>query len=202
MVPLAPHSPFVEDEIAQLHWQLGSLSTRSQIAKASNYLSSCGVSRDDYGRHESMRLYIQRLPNAEHLWREIEIFKMMDETSKFFLDDAEINPPTLCELQWAIKTWSHLVIAGGLDLIISQHEHVGWVKKRGGSPAAIFREYLFAYRAEIEFEVWDEGLMNAMRLKVFELDQNLRKTSIEFSLPGMASTCSEGYVGQLLTVRK
>ena len=99
MVPLAPHSGVVEEETAQLHGQVGSLSTRSQIAQASSYLSSCGVSTDDYVRHKSMRIYIQNLPNAEYLWREIEIFKMMDETSKFFLDDAEIDLPTLCELQ-------------------------------------------------------------------------------------------------------
>lgn len=185
MIPLAPHSKVVDEEIAQFHEQLGSLSTRSQIAKASSYLSSCGVSAEDYVRHESMRLYIQSLPNAEYLWREIEIFKMMDETSKFFLDDAEIDLPTLCELQWAIQTWSHLVMAGGLDMIVSQHEHVDMVKKRGGSPAAIFREYLFAYKAEMDFETWDEKLMNAFRLRVFELDQKLRRTNLEGSLPGM-----------------
>ena len=70
-------------------------------------------------------------------------------------------------------------------MINSQHEHVDMVKKRGGSPAAIFREYLFAYKAEMDFETWDEKLMNAFRLRVFELDQKLRRTNLECSLPGM-----------------
>ncbi|KAK0100760.1 hypothetical protein ONS95_007210 [Cadophora gregata] len=129
-----------------------------------------------------MRTIIQGQPDAELLWREIEIFRMIDKTSKFFFGDVDIGLPTICELQWAIQTWSHFVLAGGLDVIFAKHAKIEVMSERGASPASIFRRYLSTYQAELEFESWDEELMNAFRLKVFQLDQDLRRTKREIVL--------------------
>ncbi|KAH7407298.1 hypothetical protein BKA64DRAFT_721134 [Cadophora sp. MPI-SDFR-AT-0126] len=56
----------------------------------------------------------------------------------------------------------------------------------------MFREYLLAYQVEQDFEAWDERLMNAFRLKVFALDQDLRKT--KHNSPEQASTAVQSMV--------
>ncbi|KAH9206306.1 hypothetical protein DL95DRAFT_416677, partial [Leptodontidium sp. 2 PMI_412] len=179
MAPLTLCTREIEKEMVQLQLRLKAISSRPEVAEISRYMSSLGVATEDYIKNEAMRSFIDSKSDAESLWREIDIFRMTDETSKFFIDDANVDLPTLCELQGAVQIWSHLVVAGGLDMVLARYPDIVMVKRRGGSPAEVFREYLSAHQLEGDFEIWDETRMNVFRLKLFELDQDLRLTKRE-----------------------
>ncbi|KAG4428028.1 hypothetical protein IFR05_016489 [Cadophora sp. M221] len=169
----------IKNETARLESQFRTISTRPEIAEISLYLSRLGVSTQYYIKNEAIRSFIDSKPDSESLWREIDSFRMMDETSKFFLDDTNVDLPTLCEIQGAVQIWSHLVVAGGMDMVLSQYPDIDMVRRRGGSPAEIFRECLYAHQLEEDFEFWDENRMNVFRLRLFEFDQDLRLTKRE-----------------------
>ncbi|KAH6721887.1 hypothetical protein BKA61DRAFT_568451 [Leptodontidium sp. MPI-SDFR-AT-0119] len=179
MAPLTLCTREIEKKMVQLQLRFKSISSRLEVAGISRYMSSLGVATEDYIKNEAMRSFIDSKSDAESLWREIDIFRMMDETSKFFIDDANVDLSTLCELQGAVQIWSHLVVAGGLDMVLARYPDIVMVRRRGGSPAEVFREYLSAHQLEGDFEIWDETRMNVFRLKLFELDQDLRLTKRE-----------------------
>ncbi|KAH7357091.1 hypothetical protein BKA65DRAFT_496189 [Rhexocercosporidium sp. MPI-PUGE-AT-0058] len=189
-------------EMKLLVHKLGSLSTYEEIAEASHLLATLRVPGAGCHKWQKVRDYIESKVNRDWIWTEIELYRMIGQTSSFLLDGPELdidpgkseteNDPkirALRELESAVQAWSYLALEGALGHLL-MHEDVHEVKERGGSAAELFRAFLRAH----EVEVWDEQCLYDVRMYIFGFTEDFRRVKREQASPDPDATRRSGSV--------
>ncbi|KAH7357090.1 hypothetical protein BKA65DRAFT_474881 [Rhexocercosporidium sp. MPI-PUGE-AT-0058] len=100
----------IKEETSKLQAQFRSISYHSDVAEIYRHLSSLSVSTEDCIQSDAIRSFLRKKPDSRGLYRETDTYRMMNETSKFFLDGFNVHIPTLYEFQGKLQIWSHTVV--------------------------------------------------------------------------------------------
>ncbi|KAG4428029.1 hypothetical protein IFR05_016490 [Cadophora sp. M221] len=184
----------IDAEMKLLAPRLGSLSTYDEIAEASHLLATRRRPGLETHKWRAVQDYVESKANRDWIWVEIELYRMIGQTSSFLLDGPELdldpekseieNDPkvqALRELESAVQTWSYLALEGALGHLL-MHEDVHEVKERGGSAAELFRAFLRAH----DVEVWNEQELYDVRQYIYKFAEDLHPPSLT-AQPGLVA---------------
>ncbi|KAH6721886.1 hypothetical protein BKA61DRAFT_591450 [Leptodontidium sp. MPI-SDFR-AT-0119] len=192
----------INAEMKLLAPKLGSLSTYEEIAEASELLATTRVPGTENHKWVAIRNYVESKANRDWIWVEIELYRMIGQTSSFLLDGPKLDRDpeksesendsklrTLGELELVIQTWSYLALEGALGHLL-MHEDVHEVKEQGGSAAELFRAFLRAHNVE----VWNEQELYDVWSYVYKFAEDFRRVKRERISPSPDVTRRSGLV--------
>lgn len=177
----------INAEMKLLAPKLGSLSTYEEIAEASELLATTRVPGTENHKWAAIRNYVESKANRDWIWVEIELYRMIGQTSSFLLDGPKLDRDpeksesendsklrALRELELVIQTWSYLALDGALGHLL-MHEDVHEVKEQGGSAAELFRAFLRAHNVE----VWNEQELYDVWSYIYKFAEDFRRVKRE-----------------------
>jgi hypothetical protein len=143
----------IKNEMDNLKALLGKLDKGRQIAKAVHYEASLRNSSQDLIKRQALSKYISNAGNGLHARLEMEIYRLMGETSKYFMGDQVLDLETLKQLVAVLEFWAFLAMGGALGTLL-EHKDIQRVWSCGGSAAEVFRAFLDVHKAKRKFGKW------------------------------------------------
>jgi hypothetical protein len=119
---------------------LGKLDRPKQIAAAVHYEASLGNSEDDCTRRQQVRAYISKTGLGLHARVEMQIYRMMGETSTYFTRKQILDLDILNPFVAVLEFWAFLAMAGELNPLLEQRE-IHEVYRSDGSVGGVFRVF-------------------------------------------------------------
>lgn len=166
-------------EKEQLKELLGELEKPQQIANAVHYEASLRNSDQDYNKRRVLSSYLSTESNGVHARAEMQIYRMMGKTSKYFVQDQVLDCDTLKQLVAALEFWVFLVVEGDLDPLL-EHEDVKRVYESNGSSAEVFRAFLKMQKVKH----WTRNDMNQVVFSVYEAVEGFKNRNQEANSAG------------------
>lgn len=173
----------LQKEIENVKELLGKLEKSNQIAKVVQYESSLGNSEQDHLKRKVLTKHIHTAGNGLHARIDMQIYRMMGETSKFFTRDQALDYETLKQLLVMVEFWAFLAMGGGLGPFL-EHEDIKRVYSSGGSAAEVFRAFLDVQNKAGTFDKWTFEHMNDVLLTVHEVVEAFKNGDPEVISPG------------------
>jgi hypothetical protein len=130
---------------------LGKLDKPQQIANAVHYEASLRNSEQDHVKRQVLSNYLSTESNGLHARAEMQIYRMMGNTSKDFVQDQVLDCDTLRQLVVALEFWVFLALEGALGPLL-EHKGVKMVDE-SISAAEVFREFLGMQKASEDSEI-------------------------------------------------
>ncbi|KAE9375832.1 hypothetical protein N431DRAFT_463896 [Stipitochalara longipes BDJ] len=156
------------EEKEDLKRLLGKFEEPKQIARAVHYDASLRNSEDDRIKAQALSKYISTVANGLHARAEMQIYRMMGDTSN-------------------LGVWAFLAMAGGLCLFL-EHKDIDRVYSSGGSAAEVFRAFLDVQKAKGKFERWNQEHMNEVLFTIHEVVKDFQNGISAATTPGNSLT--------------
>jgi len=175
-------------EKEQLKELLGKLEKPQQIANAVHYEASLRNSDQDYDKRQVLSNYLSTELNGLHARAEMQIYRMMGKTSKYFVQDQVLDCDTLRQLVAALEFWVFLALEGDLGPLL-EHKDVKRVYESNGSAAEVFRAFLRMQKRNRGNRPWTHNHMSQVVFSVHEAveafeNRNQKANSVGKSLHG------------------
>jgi hypothetical protein len=167
----------VSAAVRALHEELGTLSTAEQIVKASRHCSMIRNTAECQFKDKVWRAYIRQHCDHKPVWSEISIYRLVNQTSHFFLSDQDRSILVSDDLCHALELWMFLAAVDKLPLLL-QGDHYNIVvalKERGASPAEVFRTYMNVRKVWAGFDKWTKKHINDMRYAIYKVVLQVRR---------------------------
>jgi hypothetical protein len=170
----------VKEEKANIKQLFGKLNEKKHIQEAVQYEASLRNSEEDCFKRQLSREYIAKDSNGLHARVEMSIYRMMGETSIFFVRGQALDYDTLKPLLSIVEFWAFLAMAGGLGPFLA-HKDVKKVYKGDGSAAEVFRAFLDVAKAKAKFDKWDQYRINEVLYMIHTIVDDVHNCIIDFS---------------------
>jgi hypothetical protein len=173
----------IRKEMDNLKALLGKLDKGKKIAKAVHYEASLRNSDQGGIKHQALSKYISNAGNGLHARLEMEIYRLMGETSKYFMRDQVLDLETLKQLAAVLEFWAFLAMGGALGTLV-EHKHIQRVWSYGGSAAEVFRAFLDVQKAKRKFEKWTVEHIYEVNLIVHEVVEDYQRAEQDLKPSG------------------
>jgi len=170
----------VKEEKANIKKLFGKLNEKKHIQEAVQYEASLRNSEEDCFKRQLSREYIAKDSNGLHARVEMSIYRMMGETSIFFVRGQALDYDTLKPFLSIMEFWAFLAMAGGLGPFLG-HKDVKKVYKGDGSAAEVFRAFLDVAKAKAKFDKWDQYRMNEVLYMINTIVDDVHNCIIDYS---------------------
>ena len=158
-----------------------------QIVEVSSLLATRRVPGREADEWTALTTYIWNQDHREWIWAEIELYRMVGQSSTFLLDGVvlarddtkskEVNDSRLrClyDMQAGVQAWCYLAVENALGRFL-MHDDVHAVRSEGGSGAELLRAYI---RTQ-EVQDWNEDGLFYLWKRMYEAAEDFRRLKRE-----------------------
>jgi len=118
------HALLVKGEGEKFKELLGKMDKHYQIETAVHYESFLRNSEDDCRKRQLVRNYISKTSLGLHARVEMQIYRMMGETSMYFTHEQVLDLETLKQFAAVLEFWAFLALQGDPILPLLEHKDI------------------------------------------------------------------------------